>query len=463
MSVGETNSRVVILGAGVTGLSAGIRLLDSGCSVSILEKNDHTGGLAKTVVRGNYRLDIGPHHLFSQNETILKEILDLFESDELVTFSRDAKMYFHDRFLNYPLTARNVLLDMGIKHALMSSLSYLWVMIRSLFIKKNDYKNFHEWAKNNFGNYVYGIFFKPYTEQFWGIPCEELSVDCVPQLTKLSFFKTLKMVLLPETKKKSLSVGERESSLKLFYPKKGIGAIVEKLTDIFLAKGGVMRLNCTVSELAINGDGIFTLHYQNEIEKKKDNADHVISSIPIYSLGKILKPAPPDSVLKSADSLEYLSTIVLYIVIPDRDFLDCSYLHMMDRPYNRVSNTNRFHSDLCPEGENMAAAEITCHFNDSTWKSTDKEIFDICVKHLESDGFIYPREVKQYFVIRIKSAYPFFRLNYREHKARVFDYFEKLPGVTLAGRTGSFKYKDIDQCLEETSDLVSRFKAEGAI
>ena len=157
MSVGETNSRVVILGAGVTGLSAGIRLLDSGCSVSILEKNDHTGGLAKTVVRGNYRLDIGPHHLFSQNETILKEILDLFESDELVTFSRDAKMYFHDRFLNYPLTAKNVLLDMGIKHAFLSSLSYLWVVIRSLFVKKNDYKNFHEWAKNNFGNIFFEI------------------------------------------------------------------------------------------------------------------------------------------------------------------------------------------------------------------------------------------------------------------------------------------------------------------
>ena len=48
---GETNSRVIILGAGVTGLSAGIRLLDSGCDVCILERSDQPGGLAKTVVR----------------------------------------------------------------------------------------------------------------------------------------------------------------------------------------------------------------------------------------------------------------------------------------------------------------------------------------------------------------------------------------------------------------------------
>ena len=36
----KASSKIMILGAGVTGLSAGIRLLDSGCEVSILEKNN---------------------------------------------------------------------------------------------------------------------------------------------------------------------------------------------------------------------------------------------------------------------------------------------------------------------------------------------------------------------------------------------------------------------------------------
>ena len=463
MTEGNANNRVVILGAGVTGLSAGIRLLDSGCEVSILEKNEHPGGLAKTVVRGNYRLDIGPHHLFSQNETILKEILDLFESDELVSFSRDAKLYFHDRFLNYPLTAKNVLLDMGVKHAFFSSTSYAWMVFKRLFIKNNKYSSFHEWARSNFGSYVYGIFFKPYTEQFWGIPCKELSVDCVPQLTKLSFLKTLKMVFQKEFKKKSLSVGERESSLKLFYPIKGIGAIVDKLTDIYISKGGVLELDCTVSELIANEDHTFTYNYQTGADKKQGNANQVISSIPIPALVRILQPAPPEEVVQSADSLDYLSTIVLYIVIDDRDFLDCSYLHLMNRPYNRVSNANRFHKLLSPEGENMLAAEITCHFGDAMWESSDDEIFEKCIGYLESDNLIDASEVKQFFTIRVKSAYPFFRLSYKEHLTRIFDHINKTPGITLAGRTGAFKYRDIDQCIEETDKLVKRFKADGTI
>ena len=467
MSEGKTNSKVMILGAGVTGLSAGIRLLDSGCEVSILEKNEHPGGLARTVVRGNYRLDIGPHHLFSQNESILKEILDLFESDELVSTTRDAKMFFQDRLLNYPLTAKNVLLDMGFKHFFLVSMSFIWMAIRKLFVRNHGEQSFRECAKNTFGNYMYKIFFKPYTEQFWGIPCEEMSIDCVPQAKKVSVVKILKMIFLTTfnfKRKNSLTQVERESMLSLFYPKEGIGAIVNKLTDVFLSKGGVLELNCTVLELTVNNESdAFTLHYQKETEKKQNKANHVISTIPIPSLVKILKPTPSDAVLKSAHSLDYLSTIVLYIVIHDRDFLDCSYLYTVNRPYIRVSNTNRFHSQLSPEGENMLAVEMTCHFNDLTWESSDEELFEKCIKHLEADGFINSSEVKDFFTLRVKCAYPFVRLNYRKKLEEVFNYFEKIPGISLAGRTGGFEYKDIDQCMEETANLIKQLKVDGTI
>jgi len=84
MVEGKTNIKIIILGAGVTGLSAGVRFLENGCDVCLVEKAEHVGGLAKTVVRGNYLLDIGPHHLCSKNETILDEMLTLFKKDELV-------------------------------------------------------------------------------------------------------------------------------------------------------------------------------------------------------------------------------------------------------------------------------------------------------------------------------------------------------------------------------------------
>jgi protoporphyrinogen oxidase len=111
----------------------------------------------------------------------------------------------------------------------------------------------------------------------------------------------------------------------------------------------------------------------------------------------------------------------------------------------------------------MLALEITCHFNDKTWKSSDNEIFEKCIDHMESDGFVNRDEVKQFFTVRIKSAYPFYRLGYKKNLTTIFEHFKQIPNLTLAGRTGAFKYMDIDQCMEDTDDLVKRFKKEGVI
>lgn len=462
MSTKNTKSNVVILGAGATGLSAGLRFANRGYEVLILEKAEHAGGLAKTITRGDYRLDIGPHHLFSQNEAILKEIIDLFEKDELTVFNRDARLYFHDRYLDYPLTAKNVLFHMGFKNAFLSSTSYIWTVVKRLFVKQKNEETFTTWIQNNFGSYLYKIFFKPYTEQFWGIPCEELSIDCIPLASKLSFMKTLKLLFLKRFNRESLSVAERDTTLTLYYPKKGVGEIVKKMQAAFLAKGGKIEMGCSLSNLSCNENNTFTAHYQTNTGDKFDTtATHVISTIPIPNLVQVMTPTVPDEIIESANKLEYLSTIVLYIVIADRDIFDCAYLYLIDRPYNRVSNVNRFHSDLCPKGENMLALEITCHFNDDIWKSSDDELFELCIPHLKADSFIDESEVKQYFSIRVKSAYPFYKLGYREHLEKIRGYFELMPNLVIAGRTGAFKYMDIDQCMEDTAKLADRFDKDG--
>lgn len=462
----ENNIKVIILGAGVTGLSAGIRFLEAGCDVCLIEKAKQVGGLAKTIVRENYLLDLGPHHLYSKNEATLNEMLDLFEEDELVPLSLHAKILFYDRFLDYPLTARSVLSQMGLKHAFLGSLSYVLMGIRNLSGLRFKEDNFKGWARNNFGDYMYKIFFKPYTEQFWGVPCEELSTDCVPQVTKTSFMKTLKRVLFDKFANESLSVEEvdvgYEKSVN-YYPAKGFGAVAEKLKSSFLSKGGTLRLDCDISELIKNKNNTYTIHYSNGDKSLEDEASYVVSSIPISSLFQTLKPSPSALVQKSADSLKYLSTVILYIVIHDRDILDCGFLYMPDRPYNRISNSNRFHPNLCPEGENMLACEITCSFNDETWKSTDEELFEKCIFHLDSDKLIHREEVKQFFSIRVKNAYPFYRVGYKDDLDAVFEYFNDMPNFFLAGRVGAFKYMAIDECMEDAASLVNGLKDKGSI
>ncbi|MEP7037384.1 MAG: phytoene desaturase family protein [Acidobacteriota bacterium] len=74
---------VIIIGAGLGGLSAAIRLAKSGFSVSILEKNENVGGKVNLVEANGYKFDTGASLL-----TMRHVLEDLFEFAE-----RDIKDY----------------------------------------------------------------------------------------------------------------------------------------------------------------------------------------------------------------------------------------------------------------------------------------------------------------------------------------------------------------------------------
>ena len=53
-------STIIIIGAGVGGLSAAIRLAQQGHAVQILEARDQAGGLASGLTAGGFTFDAGP-------------------------------------------------------------------------------------------------------------------------------------------------------------------------------------------------------------------------------------------------------------------------------------------------------------------------------------------------------------------------------------------------------------------
>lgn len=52
--------RIVVLGGGLGGLSAAVRLAAAGCRVTVLEQQNAVGGKLQRIVRGPYRFDRGP-------------------------------------------------------------------------------------------------------------------------------------------------------------------------------------------------------------------------------------------------------------------------------------------------------------------------------------------------------------------------------------------------------------------
>ncbi|HSK72483.1 MAG TPA: FAD-dependent oxidoreductase, partial [Pyrinomonadaceae bacterium] len=87
--------KAIIIGAGLGGLSAAIRLAKSGFQVTVLEKNEEAGGKVNFIESGGYRFDTGaslltmPHvleDLFEFAGRELKDYLELIQLDPICRY-----------------------------------------------------------------------------------------------------------------------------------------------------------------------------------------------------------------------------------------------------------------------------------------------------------------------------------------------------------------------------------------
>ena len=457
--------KIVIIGGGITGLSVAWKLSENGYDVTVIESDKSIGGLAKTIEIEKYFFDIGPHSFFSEDEKVFKRVMNLFESEpnEIPYAKRRVKMLFKGKYVDYPLSAKSIL-QMGFLSPILCSLSfaksYIGTYVSSLFIKKKENQNLtvKQWAIENFGKYLYLNFFKPYTEQFWKIKTSELSHRVIPSNKKMDFARTLKHLLI----KKYLMISKREpgklslverESLPSYYPKKGFGEIANRISKQIENNGGKIYTSLEVDEITLNSNNTFVI----KAKDKNFLGNFAISTVPLNKVITIIKPLHEQEIIKSAKKLEYLSLVLLYLIIKKKNVLGCQYCYFLDRPYNRISEMNNFSNYLSPQDENILTVEISCQRESEIWKSSDKNIFSLCMQGIEKDNFLKKEDITNYKVIKIPNVYPIYKKDYEIHLKKTEEYFAKIKNFFSIGRQGQFHYGDIDQMIRigfDTADKI---------
>tara|TARA_Y100000590_G_C15736741_1_gene1018783 strand:- start:3012 stop:4409 length:1398 start_codon:yes stop_codon:yes gene_type:complete len=458
--------KVIIIGAGITGLSAAWKLSENGFEILVVESEKDVGGLAKSIKIDNYKLDLGPHSFFTEDKEIYNKIIGLFKNEEsAIPFSkRSVKMYFRGNYVDYPLSVKSVLFQMGIVSPILSTLSFLKSYIRTHLEsskKKKQYSDeeltVEKWAIDNFGKYLFLNFFKPYTEQFWKIKTSELSHRVIPAGKKMDFAKTLKHLLIKKyleisrREPGSLSLVERES-LPSYYPKNGFGEIADRIAKEVTKNKGKIITSCNVEKIIFGANTI-----KVETTKEKFDADYLISTIPLNKLLEKFEPNTSESILNCSKELEYLSLVLVYIITKKKDVLNCQYCYFVDKPYNRISEMNNFSEKTSPQNENILSIEISCHFNDKTWNLTEDQIFNTCMESIEKDKLLKKSDVLDYKVIKVPSVYPIYKKNYDKKLSEVNNYLKKFKNFDSIGRQGQFYYGDIDQMARigfDTADKI---------
>src|SRR6202142_2328725 len=190
--------KAVIVGAGPAGLTAAYELSKQGASVVVLESDpEYVGGISRTVNYKGFRFDIGGHRFFSKS----REVEDLWTEiagDLMLERPRSSRIYYGGQFYTYPLKAFEALSKLGIFESARCMASFAKARLHPT----PNPKTFEDWVVNQFGERLFRIFFKTYTEKVWGMSCKEISADWAAQRIKgLSLKTAILNALFPKKQK----------------------------------------------------------------------------------------------------------------------------------------------------------------------------------------------------------------------------------------------------------------------
>lgn len=442
---------VFVIGAGPAGLTAAYLLTKAGVPTTVIEADpQYVGGISRTVNYNGFLFDIGGHRFFSKS----KEVVDLWHEllpDDFIERPRLSRIYYDGKHYSYPLKAFEALSNLGVIESTMCVLSYAY---KRAFPNANP-ENFRDWVSNQFGDRLFSIFFKTYTEKVWGMPCEEISADWAAQRIKgLDLWSAMANAL-----RRSISVqpgpqgGDKviKTLIESFqYPRRGPGMMWDAAAAKVRAQGGVIHMGHTLESLHWDANkGLWTITANSADGRSTFTARHVISSAPIRELIPAITPRPASA--GAAEQLRYRDFITVALVVDKPDLFPDNwiYIHEPSVRVGRIQNFRSWSPEMVPDEKlSCLGLEYFCFEGDGLWTSSDADLIALARRELAAIGLARIDEVKDGCVVRQKKAYPVYDDEYKVHIDTIReDIAAHYPTLHLVGRNGMHKYNNQDHAM----------------
>lgn len=284
---------IIILGAGITGLAAGIKT-----GYPIYEAKSFSGGLCSSYeISGTKFERVGGHWIFRDDQEITNFINRL---SPLNFYERKAAVYFSksDLFVPYPLQNHLSFLPKNIQQRI----------TQEKIIPQNS-KTQKEWLRTRFGETLCDLFFFPFQERY-----------------TVGLYKTIS----PQDKFKNPRQSSQGYNSTFAYPKKGLGDLITKMS-----KKSKIHFNKKVAAINLAQQNIsFT-------DGSKIKYEKIFSSIPLNKMVRLCQ-------LKIAEK-EDPYTSVLIVNILAKKGLKCPKEHWLYLP-DSLSGFHRvgFYSNVDP-------------------------------------------------------------------------------------------------------------------
>ncbi|MEO6550428.1 MAG: hypothetical protein ABIN94_20650, partial [Ferruginibacter sp.] len=311
-----------------------------------------------------------------------------------------------------------------------------------------DPQNFEDWVTNNFGERLFSIFFKTYTEKVWGIPCKEISADWAAQrIQGLSLSSAIKNAVF-----KPKPSGENGKVIKTLidtfrYPKYGPGMMWDVCAEKCRTMGVQILMNEAVTGISFERE---KWSVKTSSQKIVDGFSYILSSTAIAQLVPFISPAVPVPAIEAAKQLKYRDFITVVLILKDQDKFDDNWIYIHDPTVKvgRVQNFKSWSPFMVPD-PSMACygLEYFCFEGDGMWTSSNDTLIELGKKEIEQIGLAKASEITDGYVVRQKKAYPVYDHFYSANIETIKEGLKDYNGLYLMGRNGMHKYNNQDHSM----------------
>jgi protoporphyrinogen oxidase len=427
----EELRKVVILGGGLTGISAAIHLRRPWV---LFEREANLGGLAVTEERDGFHFDLTGHWLHLRDPAIKQLVAEVLPV-EMDSVQRRARIFSHGATTLYPFQANLYGLPPEvIKECL------LGVIEAKMQPEGASPRNFEEYCLRHFGVGISRHFMIPYNEKLWGVHPRTITADWCSRFVPLP---NLEQVVAGAV---GADAGRMGYNINFSYPKQGG---IETLTRALAARiqGGEVHLRSSVESLDLR---------RREVVVAGERVFYhaVVTTLPLPELLARVSDLP-DTIAAHASRLRCTTLRYLNVATRSRPAADWHWIYVPEKrlPFYRVGIYSNAAASMAPAGAASLYVELADRgpVGDATLSDVAQGL--VAIGAIGSPGDIRFADARE-----IKYAYVVFDEHYQAATTAIFSFLES-HAIYSRGRYGAWTYNAMEDCLLAGREVAATIDA----
>ena len=445
--------KVLIIGAGLTGLSTAFHLEEmGGIYYSVYEKERRAGGLCRSeYVRcpkfgGEFTFDILGHLLHLKKE-YTKGLVKKLLNENLRRHRRNSWIYSKGAYTRYPFQANTHGLEPKVVKECV--LGFIDAKYRSLHSERGESEeSFNDWILRNFGKGIAKHFMIPYNQKIWTVHPRQLTCGWLMVNPKYVPWPSIQEVVIGALGEQTKGFGY---NVYFYYPQ---GGGIQRLADAFAAKIKNLKLGENLSKINIRKK---TAYFNGG--KFKEKFQFLVSTVPLSELILKIIDNVPEEIKKAALKLRHTSVLNLNMGVK-RENIDHGhwvYFPENEHVFYRVGFPKKFSDGMCPPGTSSVYVEIACRPGEINRERKGKLIAKAEEDLIKTGILEREDEILVRKCIQIRYAYVIYDRN-RDRNLEIIQEYLREKNIYSVGRYGGWKYSTMEEAILEGREVAKKIR-----